>query len=327
MRRRPFFLVSVDTEGDNLWSRPSLIRTENAAHLPRFQALCEKHGIRPTYLVSYEMAVCPVFRAFGRALVARGAAEIGAHPHPWNSPPLSDLTGDDATHLPYLTDYPEEAIAAKLRYLTALLAETFGIRPVTHRAGRWGFDGRVAALLVSLGYRVDCTVTPGVDWRGLPGAPGGPGGPDYRGFPERHYFLDLANIARAGASPLLEVPVTVRRFGGRPAEALRALLPRGTLPRRILDRLFPEEAWLRPSGGPPARLLRALRGCVRDRMPHAQFMIHSSELMPSGHPAIPDGAAVDRLYAEMEALFAEAARIARPATHREFYEAVRGGRA
>lgn len=326
MRRAPFlFVATVDTEGDDIWSRPDVISTENARHLPRFQALCERFGIRPVYLVAHEMAVCPRFRRFGRALVRRGAAEIGAHPHPWSSPPLADLTGDDRRHLPYLTDYDAATIAAKLARLTGTIADAFGGPPVSHRAGRWGFDGRVAAALPPLGYRIDCSVTPHIDWRGVPGAPGGAGGPDYRGFPERPYFLDGENIARPGTGPLLEVPVTVRTFGGPLAALLRRPFARGSLPRRVVNRIAPEEAWLRPDGLAPDRLARLLLACRAAGMPHAQFMIHSSELMPGGHPALPDAAAIDRIYAQMERLFRAAARVARPVTLRELHELALSG--
>src|SRR5688572_31921453 len=43
-------------------------------------------------------------------------------------------------------------------------------------------------------------------WRGHPD---GPGGPDYRAFPKTAYFVDPADVSRPGASPLLEVPVTI----------------------------------------------------------------------------------------------------------------------
>ena len=33
---------TIDTEGDNLWSRPRTITTCNSRYLPRFQALCKR---------------------------------------------------------------------------------------------------------------------------------------------------------------------------------------------------------------------------------------------------------------------------------------------
>ena len=53
------FLITVDTEGDDLWSwKPGKeITTENTNYIPRFQELCEKYGFKPVYLTNYEMAM------------------------------------------------------------------------------------------------------------------------------------------------------------------------------------------------------------------------------------------------------------------------------
>ena len=45
---RPFFLITIDTEGDDLWSHPRNITTKNARYLPRFQKLCESYGFNTT---------------------------------------------------------------------------------------------------------------------------------------------------------------------------------------------------------------------------------------------------------------------------------------
>ncbi len=39
MNTTPRFLITIDTEGDNLWSLPREITTSNAKFLPRFQNL------------------------------------------------------------------------------------------------------------------------------------------------------------------------------------------------------------------------------------------------------------------------------------------------
>jgi hypothetical protein len=71
------FIVTVDTEGDNLWEKPRAITTRNAALLPRFQRLCEKFRFKPVYLTNYEMAMSDVFVDFARDVVSRGAGEVG----------------------------------------------------------------------------------------------------------------------------------------------------------------------------------------------------------------------------------------------------------
>ncbi len=54
---KPAFLITLDTEGDNLWGRQREITTRNTGYLPRFQGLCERFGFRPTWLTNHEMAV------------------------------------------------------------------------------------------------------------------------------------------------------------------------------------------------------------------------------------------------------------------------------
>jgi hypothetical protein len=70
MDNRAAFLITVDTEGDNLWARPRELTTHNAAWLPRFQALCERYGLKPTYLTAWEMG--------GKALACLELAALGA---------------------------------------------------------------------------------------------------------------------------------------------------------------------------------------------------------------------------------------------------------
>ena len=89
MSKTPLFMVGVDTEADDQWSfegRKSL-SVENARALPRLQALCDAYEVRPSYLVTHEMATREPARGILRELVASGRCEIGAHLHPWSSPP------------------------------------------------------------------------------------------------------------------------------------------------------------------------------------------------------------------------------------------------
>lgn len=306
--RRPAFLVTVDVECDNAWSGSPTVTTRNASFLPRFQQLCERCGARPTYLVTWEMAHSAAFRAFARDLLARGAGEVGMHLHAWHSPPDVRLTDDDYRHRPYLIEYPEPVIREKVRVMTDALEQAFGTKMRSHRAGRFGFDAAYARALVENGYRVDCSVTPGVSWKDHPGRPGGPGGPDYTGFPETAYFLDPNDIRRPGLSPLLEVPVTIGPAYQSPlARAARAALATTPLGAKVANRLFPRCAWLYPGKYHRAMpsLLRTTAAAGRD---FAEFMIHSSELMPGGSPRYPTARSVDGLYRCLEKLFAAARR-------------------
>jgi len=300
-RTRPAFLVTIDTEGDDLWSRPHEIATRNAAWLPRFQRLCEAYGLRPTWLVDHEMALDDTFVRFGRRLVARDVAEIGMHLHAWNSPPLVPLTADDFRYQPFLTEYPADVAQEKLTRLTELLRDRFESPVVSHRAGRWSFDGGYARLLAGLGYRVDCSVCPHVSWRGAQGDPAGRGGPDFRGAPAHPYFLDLDDVRRAGQSDLLELPMSVVR------SPLHRIAPWAYATpglRRWAWAGLPDRVWLYPDGRNLAHLRYVLDDALANGRPYVQMVLHSSELMPGGGPNAPDVTRVEQLYGDLHALFA-----------------------
>lgn len=325
--RRPRFLITIDTEGDDLWSRPKVITTRNAEFLPRFQSLCETHGLKPTYLVTYEMAATRAFQEFGKDVLRRRAGEIGSHLHGWNSPPLIPLTPDDLLHQPYLVEYPEPVMRDKVAVLTGLLEDTFGVKMVSHRAGRWAFNEAYARILVAEGYHVDCSVTPHVSWQGHRGAPQGRGGTDYSRFPSEAYFVDLSNIARAGSSPLLEIPMTVIPSRGPAMTWLRSRLPNRSLLRRAVNRFFPAVRWLRPDRRNRNAMVRIVTQAARAGRPYVEFMVHSSELMPGGSPLFRTEEQIETLYRDLDALFRLAGHICVGATLDEYQEDVAKHRA
>ncbi|HYT37499.1 MAG TPA: hypothetical protein VEL49_09995 [Ktedonobacteraceae bacterium] len=301
---RPAFLVTIDTEGDNLWSRPRVVTTRNAEYLPRFQALCEKYGLKPTYLTSWEMVYSPAFRELGRDLLARRTGEIGMHLHAWNSPPLAPLTADDDRYQPFLIDYPEDQMREKVKVLTSELEDTFEVTMVSHRAGRWSFNETYARILVDHGYRVDCSVTPHVSWASILGDPNGNGGTDFSRFPDTAYFVDLNDIRRPGGSPLLELPMTIvpPSYQGVPA-----------------GRFFPSCLWLRPTRRNRKTLLYILSIARQEQRSYVEFMLHSSELMPGGSPTFPSRESIEALYDALEALFTAAQDVFEGYTLSDYY--------
>jgi hypothetical protein len=314
---RPAFLITIDTEGDDLWSAPREITVKNAGFLERFQRLCEHYGFKPTYLTNYEMGLSPVFQAFGREVLSRGTGEIGMHLHAWNSPPIRPLTDDDYRYQPYLIEYPDEIMAEKIGFLTQLLENSFHLKMTSHRAGRWSMNPVYARVLVQQGYRTDCSVTPHVSWRHAPGKPNGGGGTDFSSFPEEPYYVDLSDISRPGDSPLLEAPMTIM-----PASSIRrrvgGLLPGGSLPSRLWNRFFPPLLWLRPNGRNLGGMLLILERALRCGRPYVEFMLHSSEFMPGGSPTFRTPESIEVLYRDLDRLFSEASKHFQGATVAEF---------
>jgi len=209
MNKKPSFIITIDTIGDNLWSRPKEITTLNVHFLPRFQSLCESYGFKPTYLTAYEIAISPTFQEFGKDIITRKTGEIGMHLLAWNTPLIIPLNKNDFFIHPYLIEYPESVMRRKIQFLTNLLEKIFGVKMRSQRAGRFGFNETYAKMFIENGYYIDCSVTPHVSWKETIGDPNQEGGPDYTNFPNNYYFLDLEDISRPGISFLLEVPVTI----------------------------------------------------------------------------------------------------------------------
>lgn len=317
--KKTAFLVTIDTEGDNLWQNSQKIEVKNASYLPRFQKLCDSYGILPTYLVDYEMAMSGEFREFGNDVIRRSRGEIGMHLHGWNTPPPISLTADDGLFHPYLFEYPSQAMDDKVSFMTDLLEDIFSVKMVSHRAGRFGFSGGYAALLAKHGYRVDCSVTPRVSWRKTLGDPARKGGPDYTRFPENPYFVDLEDISRPGDSPLLEVPVSIVKKSPFFCPSVYYRFQRFPGVRRFFKKVFFEISWLQPDGANREEMLKIVRTAAADNRAHLEFIIHSSELMPGGSPAFGTEDSIRILYEHLEELFSLAGGMCRPMTLKTFY--------
>jgi hypothetical protein len=324
--RNPSFLITIDTEGDSEWERPNEITTHNARFVPRFQDLCERYGLKPTYLTNYEMASSSAFQEFGQHVLRKGTAEIGLHLHAWSSPPLVPVSQNDLKHHPYLVEYPDAVMREKIDRLTGLLQDVFDVQMVSHRAGRWALDTRYAQILAERGYLVDCSVTPYLSWRHYKGVPDGQGGSDYSCFPDVAYFLDLHDLARPGDSTLLEVPMTTVPERRPFAKWGRAALSNGpTAVRALGNRLFPVR-WLRPIGDNVDHMLDILQMARDEGRDYVEFMLHSSELMPGGSPRFRTEANIDALYRDMERVFESAAATFQGRTLKEYYVSFRNDR-
>ncbi|ERH65675.1 deacetylase [Pantoea dispersa EGD-AAK13] len=296
---KPAFLITLDTEGDNLWrNRSGKVTTHNVRFLPRFQALCEKYAFKPTWLTNYEMASDPAYVEFGRDLLARGQGEIGMHLHAWYSPPEYALTDDEWRYQPYLIEYPENVLRDKVAFMTDLLENAFQRKMTSHRAGRWAFNEVYARALIDQGYLVDCSVTPRVSWRNAQGAPQGQGGTDYSHFPDRAYFLDEQDISRPGDSPLLELPMSIQYRYGTLTNQLKKMW-NGIRGRQR----GPSVNWLRPVGGNLAQMKQVAEQTLAQGNDYVEFMLHSSEFMPDGSPTFKTEADIERLYDDLEGLF------------------------
>jgi hypothetical protein len=309
---RPVFFVGVDTEADDQWSREGRVRlsVENAACLPRLQELCDRFGVRPSYMVTHEMATREQSAVVLRALHRAGRCEIAAHLHPWSSPPYreEDLGGR------YPSELPDDLLARQLGELTDAIETAFGDRPTSYRAGRCGLDGRSLRILESLGYTVDTSVDPLFNEKRK-------GGPSFAGAPVAPYFPDDVDVRRPGRSQVLEIPISSATIPPLPKTLERGF---ASLPplygRAWLKRLGLRAVWLRPSFSTVDDAIRMADRFVAHGVPTLNLLFHSSELLPGGSPYHPDVASVERFFAKLERLleYVTGALNVEALTYREF---------
>lgn len=285
----PALLVVVDTEEEFDWNAPfdrASTKTTSIAGQPLIHdRVFDKLGIVPTYVCDWPVVTTQTSVRVLRNLMKDGRCEIGAHLHPWVSPPYSE---EVSRFNSYAGNLPRELEFEKIRMLTTAIRDNFDHSPMTFKAGRYGLGAHTAESIAELGYEIDASVVPYSSFKD-------DGGPDFVSFEEHPYWF------RAGKRELLELPVTTGYAGW-----LRDLGPQlyniaqrpwartmrmgGILARvRALERirLSPEVA----SGDEMRRLTTALSkgGCRVFTLTY-----HSPSLVPGHTPYVRDEAELNR---------------------------------
>lgn len=296
------FLISIDTEGDNLWNWKTgdQIFTENAKCLDRFQNLCNQYGFHPTYLTNYEMITDDQFRSWLKRKAHNKECEVGMHLHAWSTPPYVKLNHQRATPAqPYLIEYDTETINLKVSTMTEALSQAVELQITTHRSGRWAMDDRYFAALAAHGYKIDCSVTPYVDWSAYPGETEGSKGSNYSDYPEHPYIVSCKN------GSILEIPVTIRNTKHLFYDHLR---PR-EIGSAVKKALRGQKIWLRPNGSNLKQMMWLVEQIANDpNSDYIMFMLHSSELMPGGSPTFQSNESIEHLYEDLNVVFKEASK-------------------
>lgn len=301
---RVLVVLTIDTEPDNAWDFHQNPSVANVQELPRLQDILEKHGAKATCLITYKVVGDDDAVKTLEALARQGGAEIATHLHPWENPPFME-SGADARHSSFPHELPLALFEDKMSTLTAAITERFDA-PTSYRAGRWGFSAEHVRVLERLGYVVDTSVTPLIDWRdtmGIPKAEGGVGGVDYRFAPQRPYHLAYDDVCSTGDAALLEIPLTVgftrptpafvrRRYGRLPILAQRVL--------RKSELLRP--IWAVPPEQTKRQLLQMVASVLAEDAPIVNIAMHSSELMVGGSPSSRTKEATDGVFDRIDVM-------------------------
>jgi hypothetical protein len=292
----PVLLVVVDTEEAFDWSAEfSRDNTDVSAmgSVQRAQLLVEEFGITPTYVVDYPVASQPEGSEPLRELAAAGRASIGAHLHPWVSPPFDEVVGAANSFPGNLPDHLERE---KLRSTVEAIERNIGTRPVIYQAGRYGIGPNTDRILEELGFEVDFSVSPPFDYRAQ-------GGPDFSGFEPGPYWFGaertLLGLPLTGAFVGFAGPASrgmYRLASSGPGMALHApgVLSRVGAVERM--RLSPEGYTLEDN----LRLTRALR---KAGLGTFVLSFHSPSMVPGCTPYVDSEADVDALLDRMRRYF------------------------
>ncbi len=291
---RAYLCVTIDTECDKgpAWKtrRPLAFEGIHEGVARRLQPLFGEYRAKPTYLLSPEVLRDARSVDLFRSLASSVA--LGTHLHGELAEPFA--FEPDVTSV-FQRDYTPELERAKLTSLTDLFIRAFDHQPQAFRAGRFGIGPSTIGILEDLGYSVESSVTPSVDWTSS-GAPG----LHFDGAPTQPYHPDRREPARPGDAHVLEVPVTIR------ARLCNAIPLVG---RRL------ERRWLRPTRGTGRDLVRLAEDEIAEARRHAPgrpvvltAMFHNVEVVPGTSPYAANEAEAHAILGRLGELLAFARR-------------------
>ncbi|WP_156782737.1 polysaccharide deacetylase family protein [Acidihalobacter yilgarnensis] len=264
--------VVVDTEEEFDWNEPfdrDARSTRNILQQPLAQAIMDRYGVVPTYVVDYPVADTPESVSVLRTFLEAGRCEIGAHLHPWVNPPHEESV--NAFHS-YPGNLPPRLEREKLSRLANKIEEAFGIRPSIYKAGRYGLGPATYETLQALGFKIDVSVVPHTDFSDQYG-------PNFIEFPDAPFQV---------TPELTTLPLSVHFVGALASQgpahysrimttglATKARIPGIAAKLGILERLR-----LSPEGHSLADMMRQTNAALKSGKRYFMLTYHSSSLLP-----------------------------------------------
>ena len=273
-------IISLDVEEEGLFSgsyKATGCGVRNVSLLPRLAPLSQELGFPLTLFCAYTVlssADCRPVLAWMRDTCG---AEIAAHLHHWSTPPFGPDTGGGPplrTHC-----LPPELLRSRLRNLLAA-GRDFQSAPLTSfRMGRWDLKASLLPLLVEEGITLDSSICP---LRAFAK------GADHFLAPADPYWADQVPDHSLLEAPITQIPlhpVLARTWYG-----LTASQP------DLLDKFH---FWGTLSANPIWHSAAIMRLASRLHVGRGGKVLslfwHSSEMLPSASPHIPNQAAADAL--------------------------------
>lgn len=270
---QPMLLVVVDTEEEFDWSAPFSRKARSTSNLReqhRAQAVLDRHGATPLYVIDHPVATDEWAIGWLRETSSDQRCEVGAHLHSWVTPPFAEALS--ATNS-YGCNLDPSLEREKIQALTDAIAEGMGDAPVHFRSGRYGVGYGTLRTIRALGYRCDLSIAPHSNF-------GGDGGPSFYGWSNEPYW-------HGPPGGLLGLPVTtgfsgfVKGLGPVGAPILdNAVFKSLRVPGALAGLGLLERCRLTIEDVSAASLRRTMRSLVGDGQRVLTLSYHSSSLLP-----------------------------------------------
>lgn len=271
------FMLFVDTEEEFDWDAP-FSRTGHGVTaiegMARGQAYFAAAGVKPVYVTDYPVVDDDRAADMMGQWLSDGAADIGAHLHPWVNPPHVEAVNAANSYVGFL---PEAVERAKLEALCQRIETRFGRRPIAYRAGRYGVGPNSAGLLEAAGFRLDTSVRSRFDYSHQHG-------PDFHGLPQNPYW---AGPTRS----LVELPLSTAFVGllrGGGERLYRRAQTMGPLASALARARMLSRVPLTPEGVPVQEAIAAIDALIEEGVRVLNFSFHSPTLAPGHTPYVRD---------------------------------------
>ena len=293
---RPLLLVVIDTEEDFDWTKDfdrGNISVKSMASIGRAQTIFDKFQIHPVYVVDYPVVTQEAGYQELRKIYGSGRCEIGLHLHPWVTPPFDETLNRKNS---FAGNLSAELEKSKIQTTSREIEAVFGHKPRIYKAGRYGVGPNTALILAELGFEVDLSVCPLMDFSSE-------GGPDFTENRPLPYWFGTTH-------PLLELPLTndftgLLRNSGRKlhsfltAPVLNRLRAVGIAARlKILNRVC-----LSPEGYDVSEMIALTRTLFKAGVRIFTFNFHSPSLVAGNTPYVRDSNELTAFLYKFEAYF------------------------
>jgi len=282
-----YFIVTVDTEEAFEWGkdfRTKYIREEVSyiKELLKFQDLCDRYQVKPTYLVDYPILANKGSLKVIKQLKKRNC-ELGTHLHTWCNPPFEEKISIKTT---YLENLDPKLMEKKMKNLTNRFEQTLNNSPRAFKSGRYSISDGLFEILIKQGYKVDTSLMPFTDLT------------PYGGSPKIITKFRPFKI-KVKKGELLEIPATVGfNFNNfnfcNKNNLLIQVLKRVNIIRRI--RLSPEYSSVKD-------MKKICEIYIKKKAPILHFQLHSSDFVMGKTPNVKNKKELINFYKSIEQIF------------------------